>query len=216
MSNPLKRFAHRQLARTALGPLRDLYRVGALRDSGWFRSMMGGRPVDANGDPLIWITYPAIDFLRRRLPHVTRVFEYGAGASTLWWSSRAGHITSVEHDAGWYEQVRARCPANVTLRHHPLDDAGGYPGTITSAGDPFDVIVIDGRQRVACARRAPEHLTDKGVIIWDNAERGRYEPGREHLAACGFRSVEFWGLAPCTTRLSCTAIYYRDGNLLGL
>src|SRR6266496_5790869 len=48
-----------------------------------------------------WWTYRAIDVVDAWLsarPHPIRVFEYGAGASTLWLAQRADEVHSVEHD----------------------------------------------------------------------------------------------------------------------
>lgn len=82
--------------------------------------------------------------------------------------------------------------------------------------EPFDVIMIDGRQRVKCAEIAASALTARGVIVWDNAERSRYGPGRRMLTDHGFRHVAFYGTGPGELREWTTSIYYRDGNCLGL
>ena len=39
------------------------FQRGILFQYGWLRAWRAGRPVDARGDPLPWITYLAIDFL---------------------------------------------------------------------------------------------------------------------------------------------------------
>jgi hypothetical protein len=66
----------------------SLYRTGPLKDDGWFRSCREQASVDANGNPIPWITYPAIEFLVKRINNQLSVFEYGCGNSTLWWASR--------------------------------------------------------------------------------------------------------------------------------
>ncbi len=60
-----------------------------LEPNGWFTSVKLGRSVDLDGNPLPWITYPAIEMLRRIDILNGRVFEYGAGNSSLWWATRA-------------------------------------------------------------------------------------------------------------------------------
>jgi hypothetical protein len=52
-------------------------------------------------------------------PHF-RVFEYGAGNSSLWWASRVAEVVSVEHDAAWAELVQSRAPANLTVVSKPF------------------------------------------------------------------------------------------------
>lgn len=65
---------------------------------------------------LPWYSYPMIAFLSDRVRPQMRVFEYGSGYSTLWWSERVAQVTSCKHDQDWYDLLRARAPANVDLR----------------------------------------------------------------------------------------------------
>lgn len=85
--------------------------------SGWARSMAEQVPVRADGRPLPWFTYGAIEFLERVARHTDRVFEYGAGYSTLWWQDRVRSVTSVEHDGEWIERIRPQLGVNVRLDH---------------------------------------------------------------------------------------------------
>jgi hypothetical protein len=76
-----------------------------LAPNGWFTSLRLGRSVDAAGNPLPWITYPAIEMLKRIDTRDARVFEYGAGNSSIWWAARAREVVSVEYDADWQRFV---------------------------------------------------------------------------------------------------------------
>jgi hypothetical protein len=58
---------------------------GPLHDHGWFRSFEEHASVDLNGNPVPFLTYSAVKFLERRIHPEISVFEYGSGASTLWW-----------------------------------------------------------------------------------------------------------------------------------
>lgn len=49
-----------------------------------------------------WISFPAIDYLKRTLKRTDRVFEYGGGGSTLFWSERVAEVVTVEHDEQWF------------------------------------------------------------------------------------------------------------------
>jgi len=73
---------------------------------GWLRSLRSGKPVDAEGNPLPWITYPCIDFLKQFDYSNKSVFEWGSGQSTLFWSARAKRVVSVEADPVWVERVK--------------------------------------------------------------------------------------------------------------
>ncbi len=189
---------------------------GHLKSSGWFRSFVTRRPVDASGRPLPWFTYGAIDFLTPRLQPNWRVFEYGSGHSTLWWARHVREVIAAEHHGAWAERIGAQAPANATVVHRPLSEGTTYPDAPLAAGGTFDVIVIDGRERVWCAERCLPALSATGVLIWDNSERERYVPGLEALAAAGFRRVDFDGMGPINTYGWRTSVLYRDDNVLGL
>jgi len=98
-----------------LGGLESLF----LQPSGWSRSLVEQRPVRADGTPVPWFTFAAIEFLERIVRRTDRVFEYGAGNSTLWWQSRVSSVASVEHDLAWTQALQPRLGENVVLRHVP-------------------------------------------------------------------------------------------------
>jgi hypothetical protein len=204
-------FRPRRLA----GALVGLLRGGFLSESGWLRSVWEQRSVDKEGKPLPWMTYPVIAFLSPRLRPEFALFEYGAGGSTRWWSERVGSVVSCEHDPAWYAEVLEGLPANVTLRHVPLEGEA-YARQVTQCGRSFDLVVIDGRDRVNCARHALSALSPVGVIVWDNSERTHYEDGYRLLMEAGFRRLDFHGMSPLNTYGSTTSIFYRAGNCLGI
>jgi hypothetical protein len=204
------------LKRLDLYSLFMLRKAGPLQEDGWFRSFREKAPVDAQGDPLPWITYPAIVFLTPRVNGGMCVFEYGCGASTLWWAARVKEVVSVEHDRSWYEKVVSGAPGNVTVTHVPLDYGGAYAGKIAEHVKRFDIVVLDGRDRVNCARNSLASLKDGGIIIWDNSDREEYEEGFRFLFDHGFRKIEFVGFAPGIVDRMETGIFYRPGNCLGI
>jgi hypothetical protein len=66
---------------------------------GWFASLDG---VPRNNDGEVpWITYPAFQQLKRIVKPELRVFEYGCGASSLWWGRHVREVVSVDHNAAW-------------------------------------------------------------------------------------------------------------------
>lgn len=194
----------------------SIRRSDYLKRTGWYRSMNEGRPVDADGYPVPWITYPAIDFLSGRINNQMSVFEYGSGASTLWWASRVNRIISCEHDREWYRQVAATLPDNAVLLCIDLEYGGAYCRKVAEYDGCFDVVVIDGRDRVNCARNSLAALKDNGVILWDNSDREEYREGIDYLAGIGFRKLEFIGMHPLVAGKSETSLLYRDNNCLGI
>lgn len=140
-----------------------------------------------------WWTFEAADaveeFLRERPD--ARVFEWGAGASTLWLARRTGSVTSVEHDLEWAAKLEPLLPDNATVRlvtprgtDAPVVgsarpgceelDFGAYVDAIDDEPGSFDLIVIDGRAREACLEAALGRLADGGLVVFDNVERERY------------------------------------------
>jgi hypothetical protein len=190
--------------------------VPALYLDGWVRSRRENRSVDLDGRPLPWITYPAIEFLSRRVRPDLSVFEYGCGASTLWWASRVRTVVSVEHDPAWARSVSASAPPNVSIVHEPLEEQGKYARNALAHGRQFDVIVIDGRDRVRCVSPAIEALAPNGVIVFDNTDRAEYDEGYRLLRAADFRKIEFVGMGPMVVYKFETSVYYRPRNVLGI
>lgn len=183
-----------------------------LRQKGWVASERVGAPVDGEGNPSPWYTYPAIDFVEPRLDPTFRVFEFGSGHSSLWYSKRVEEVVAVEDSKGWAENMKQRSPENLKIVHQP--DVAEYPQEIKDRGE-FDIVVIDGRDRLRCVKPATESVNDDGVIVLDDFERWDYEDW-EPLRSDGFRQISFHG--PKAQRLteSCTAVLYRDRNCLSI
>lgn len=87
---------------------------GYLASSGWLASVEQGAAIDLDG-PVPWFTYAATKYLSTIVRSGFRVLEYGAGASTRWWSSRVAEVVSVEHDPAWARDPMLRGLPNVTL-----------------------------------------------------------------------------------------------------
>jgi len=184
---------------------------------------------------LPWWTYRAAgrveEFLADR-EGKARVFEYGSGASTLWLAKRAGEVHSVEHHAGFAEFLGQRVAdcSNVTLRHVPAQPAGPHPvapsrrlghrkldfadyvRAIDEVDGEFDLVVVDGRARTECLRRAVPRLAPDGMIVFDNCDRRRYRQDiRRGGLLDGLRAERLRGSAPCLPYPSVTALITPAG-----
>ncbi len=204
---------------TELFALRYLWgngRVSFLREAGWFESFRRKESVDARGQPVPWLTYAALAFLEPRVKPEMAVFEWGCGNSTLWWARRVRRVVACEHDPAWHAKVARTCPQNVELRHIDLTPDGPYAGAASAHPAAFDVVVIDGRDRVHCAKRCVPALTKDGVILWDNSDRQEYEEGYAFLAEEGFRRLDFGGMGPINVDGWCTSVFYRRDNCFGI
>ena len=69
----------------------------------WQRSLNGKASPLTDEQP--WITFSAIEFLKKTLKENMRVYEYGVGGSTLFFAKRVKEVVSVEHEPGWINQV---------------------------------------------------------------------------------------------------------------
>ncbi len=183
-----------------------------LQETGWIESHVSQTSVDTDGQPIPWYRYAAIDFLDERIDAGHNVFEFGSGNSTLWWARRAKSVTAVEHESAWAAKVRAAAPENVTLLEVPLETDGEYCRTPQRAGTKYEIVIIDGRDRVNCALNCLDTLTDDGVIVWDDSHRRRYRSGLDFLAEHGFRRLRFTGLGPIAPNDGETSVLYRPSN----
>ena len=197
-----------------MGGALQLHLASGLRDDGWFRSFQTKRSVDAQGQPIPWYSYPFLYFIAPRIKAHFEVFEYGSGNSTRWYAQRVQHIAAVEHDTDWIKIVAPQLPQNARLIEKPL--GAPYVQAVALAGKKYHLVVVDGRQRVDCARYAINYLTPDGVLILDNSEREIYQPAREYLQQQGFRCLDFRGMTPIVSINSCTSVFYRDGNCLDI
>ena len=103
------------------------------------------------------------NFLLSHISKNKNVLEYGSGESTIELANICKNIVSVEHQKSWYDQLTPQLPSNCTIilkEPNGYDPETGHDGTYEqfyeyvrcplSYGN-FDIILIDGRARMACA-----------------------------------------------------------------
>jgi len=162
------------------------------------------RPIDAKGEPIPWYTYPAIEYIRQLDFSNSRIFEYGAGYSSLFWAGIADTVISVEKSSEWAEEIADKCPDNLTLLTIP--DNPQYEDSILGYGE-FDVIVIDGSERLQCANRAVKSLCSGGMIILDNSDW--YTKAAGVLREDDFIQVDMSGFGPINQYTWSTSFFLR-------
>jgi len=165
-----------------------------------------------------------------------KVFEYGAGGSTLFLAKRVRELVSVEHDASFHNVVAERlarqgikncrlilCQPESAPREMPL---GAYSTTSFTSfasrhmGESFekyvkaidaypdgyfDLVMIDGRSRASCVRRAIGKVKPGGAVILDNSERPGYAGARRLLGE--FTCLDMFGLVPWNMDLYQTSVW---------
>jgi len=132
---------------------------------------------------LPWLTDGALDFLdshifyiKAGLKHNPRIFEFGAGNSTLYFLSRGCLVTSVEHDEEWCRKIGdvAACfdyQDRLSLTHAQRP----YYQEFGAVANNYDLVLVDGRDRVRCLERVIEQLgrlpgSRQPLLILDNTE----------------------------------------------
>lgn len=70
----------------------------------WWKYKTSSKDILAHRIP--WITFDAIDFLKKWLKKDMIVYEYGSGGSTLFISDYVQMIYSVEHDEEWFYKLK--------------------------------------------------------------------------------------------------------------
>jgi protein-L-isoaspartate O-methyltransferase len=169
--------------------------------------------VSGNGDAVPWWTYSANEWVKARIRRTDRVFEYGCGGSTLWLAANVASVVSVEHDQSWFAKIQAGLPENAQILLRAAEGETSenvnspYCQAIKEAEGPFDVIVIDGMERNACAKVAADMLAPEGIIIFDNSHRSKYKVGMEALSHTDLWRIDLFG---CVPGLSVTSIFGRS------
>ncbi|MEO8795966.1 MAG: FkbM family methyltransferase [Daejeonella sp.] len=189
---------------------------GYLSEIGWFKSFETKSPVDENGDPIPWVTYSFIDFIRDRITSKHSIFEFGSGNSTFFYAKTAGNVVSVEHDKSWFDKISSTKPANSEMIFCELDKAGKYCKMPVSRKENYHIVIVDGRDRVNCCYQAINALTEDGVIILDDSERDFYLPAIAFLKAEGFKELPFSGVSPGLFYRKTTSVFYKQQNCLGI
>ncbi len=183
-----------------------------LKSKGWQHSRFMHQPLDANKEPLPWFTYASIYFIEQKLKRSHSVFEFGSGNSTRWFSKRVKNVVSVEHDTEFYSKIHDTLAILPNVEHVFRDLGGAYSEEILKYTAMYDIIVIDGRERIQCAKNCIHALKPDGIVIWDNADRTKYQEGYQFFINKGFRQLDFRGAGPISHSEWQTSIFYREEN----
>ena len=185
--------------------------------SGYFNSLILDTPADHLNNPIPWMNYSLIHFLKERINTSHNLFEYGSGFSTLFFSKISKQITSVEYDEQWAKvtQELLKNTENTNILHIPYESIS-YSTSARDTGFKFDIIIVDGRNRVACVKESVEALSNEGVIILDDSERDRYSAAFDIMEKSGFKNISFYGPKPGAFIPSQSTIFYRTNNCLGI
>lgn len=141
-----------------------------------------------------WLVNEAILFLSQltfNYPNM-KIFETGAGGSTLWFARRASYVVTFEHSKKWYNRVKRSLEAgkfnNVNLIFAPDYPKKGIP---VIEKEIYDLILIDGRGRVKSILTVHPALKPGGYLILDNSDRKKYAPAMKFLTNRDWPVIHF-------------------------
>jgi hypothetical protein len=192
-----------------------------LKDLGWHRSIAQRQSVGSSGEATPWWTYPATSWLELVLAsHPScSAFEFGSGASTTWLAARTSALVSVEHDQSWHRIISESVGTTVDLRLIPktsrateADHQAAYIHPLHEGS--YDLVIVDGLYRNACARAAIGSLTEGGLLLLDDSDRAAYAEAHRVLSQEGFGRVDFFGPRPGVGHFSTTSLFSRHFDRL--
>ena len=159
------------------------------------------------------MTSAEIEFFESCLDRAQHYYEFGSGGSTKLAASMGLNVHGVESDRRWLEQLQSEVGDACKVNHVDIGPTKewGYPVDLRAADQfpnysrsihtqdlPFDLILVDGRFRVASTLESIDYVLEKGdpacarIFIHDFWNREFYKPVLEFLDA--EKTVETAGL----------------------
>jgi hypothetical protein len=191
----------------------------------------------ANAKP--WYNFSCVAFLERHLRPGMSVFEYGSGASTVYFSKLGLEGTSIEHDPAWATRIQdlLRQAGSHWQVIYVLADAEPVSGpsdpsdvrACHSAMAPFsrtsfrsyvhaidafatgslDLITVDGRSRPSCLMASLSKLKSGGMLLLDDSERERYGKAMAQVPS-SWKRLDFFG-PKAAKSFARTTIWWKPG-----
>ena len=186
---------------------------------GWKKSLLEGFSQDDDGNFVPWMTYPAIEFLKNNLKPEHEIFEFGCGASTLFFSKRVKKVVGLETNPRWLGIINEKLQESLVTPSHDgvhnvkinlLEDGltnPAYENFAKNCGQKFDFIIIDSLKRFECAKNVIDALKPNGTIILDDSERKNYKKIFDFFTEKGFQQTNFFGIAPGQLRIKNTTFF---------
>ena len=180
-----------------------------------------------------WLTYAAIDWLNTYLQPDMKVFEYGSGGSTMYFAQRVECLVSVEHNKNWFDRVNRILQSNgisntklllvepekkadrtmnnnkyssFTFPKYREHNFERYVKTINDYPNSFfNLVVVDGRARVACIAESLSKIQNGGYLVLDNSERVHYKEAFDLMSE--YPKKDFFGFGPLLNTFWNTTIW---------
>lgn len=134
-----------------------------------------GRQALKQGVP--WIVPESLDHLKTIVQPHFRVFEWGAGGSTIWFARHCEFVTTVEGRDRWVKWVNVRLREEglshkMSVLHRPLPALNAYVAAIDAIeNESLDLVSVDGERQVRsqCIAAAVPKVKPGGYLLLDNS-----------------------------------------------
>ncbi len=159
-----------------------------------------------------WMTYPFIDFVKNLDLKNKTIFEYGSGASTIFWGRNASKVVSIENDEDWYNLIKNKITDNTELKFR--GDITKFIESINEDNKSYDIIILDGgSNRYECALKSINKLNRGGMIILDDSDNLYYKRICDFLKYEDLLQIDFIGFKPRSENIVATSVFLkRDFN----
>ncbi len=187
-----------------------------LNQTGFMKSLATDKISDADGNAIPWMNYNIVNFLKDRLTKDLVLFEYGSGASSEFYCKYTKEVVSIEHNKDWFDMISETFPSNGKILFIEYDEVNKtgieYSTAIQRTNKKWDVIVVDGRDRVNCIKNSINSLSSSGVLILDDSSRVKYIEGFVFMKNNGYKHITFTGLKSTGFTEDSTTIFYKNDN----
>jgi hypothetical protein len=159
-----------------------------------------------SNDAYPMVSLPFLDWFNSYKFSDWDMIEFGAGDSTIYFSSKTKNYTSIESDIIYYDIVMSKVK-NVSMQLVTLEDIenGNYDIAI---GEKTIVFIDSNGNRL----KTTKSLISKGkpnIIFFDNSEW--YPNSCEFLYESGYTEIPFWGIRFEEHQDKCTSVFIKDG-----
>ncbi|MBC7904934.1 MAG: hypothetical protein H7Y27_16020 [Gemmatimonadaceae bacterium] len=189
-------------------------RFSALKNFRYYGPWKSSQESNSMVDRKPCLTYEAMDIINNYITPKARVFEYGGGGSTLYFTDRAAEVVTVEHNPNWWDKITQAVtaskwtgkllqPTREKNEKDPSDPANyssaekfgtyrEYASYIDNYGDEyFDIVMVDGRSRPSCIKHSLPKLKTGGLLIVDDVYRDYYLPHFKEILEKNFQQLCF-------------------------
>lgn len=119
----------------------------------------------------------------------SQIFEWGGGASSVWYAANSIHVDILETDDNWANEIQITMRENnlenfsikvIDVDHasapygsqnEPTANMQNYLNYITTLNKSYDCIVIDGSYRDDAIPISIDYLNRGGYLIFDNYQQ---------------------------------------------